>query len=168
MIRLALLAVLVLAPVGRAFAQIERVDARSSAAWIEMLGNGGLYSLNAETYIAESVVVRAGFASWNTQDLFYYGANDRYITAPLTTSYVRGSGDSKLETGLGLMFGRSSTNSDGGATFVNATAIFGYRYEPADRRVIYRIVATPFLPLQGDYPHDSFLISIGMSAGFQF
>lgn len=168
MIRFALVTALVLTPVGRVSAQYERMDTRHSAAWFEFLGNGGVYSLNVETYVSESVVVRAGFARWKVDD-FFWGSDDRYITAPATASYVRGSGNSKLETGLGLMFGHRREEFDNRSmTIVNATGIFGYRYEPADHRVIYRIVATPFLPLQGDYPDGSFLFSIGMSVGFQF
>lgn len=174
-IRWILLAGLLLAATPPAAAQFEQVDTRPSAAWFEFLGNGGLYSLNVERYVAPSVIARAGFAMWDTDD-FLWGADDRYVTVPVTASVVRGPGSYKLEAGAGLMLGRrsydagrySDREADGAESFVNVTGIFGFRYEPPDHRVIYRFVATPFLPLRGDYPDARFLLSIGMSAGFQF
>lgn len=60
---------LLLGVVSDASAQQPQAPGRRNAAYVELLGNGGLYSFNYERAV-RAVRLRIGIASWTAEDLF--------------------------------------------------------------------------------------------------
>ncbi len=50
------------------YGQTDASKASRNNAYLEVLGNGGLYSLNYERIVVEHFALRVGFASWKSQD----------------------------------------------------------------------------------------------------
>ena len=80
-----------------------------NAVYLELLGNGGLYSVNFERILYDTLALRVGFATWNSPAIFYDGTPpDRFMTVPVTVSYLLGGGERKLELGGGVTAGRAT------------------------------------------------------------
>ena len=145
---------------------------RASAVYVELLGNGGVYSVNYERALTPAVRVRVGAASWTT-DSFWSDAETRIQTFPITLHVVSGGGAHHLETGIGVLPGHRGRDRDFGMSggFVSLIAFVGYRFEPPPRRFVFRAGFTPFYGF-GDpsvaYPEQGFLPSLGFSFGARF
>lgn len=145
-----------------------------NAIYVELLGSGGLYSLNYERRIG-TARARVGFSNWTVDDLFGAG-KDRYTVLPLTVSHVAGSGNHHLESGGGVTIGHTAFSSsfDGSRTssgFVSLTGLLGYRYQKPASGFIFRAVLTPFYGFgreQVAYPDQGFFPSFGISFGSAF
>lgn len=151
-----------------AFAQEASPDARNSAWYLELLGNGGLYSVNYERRVRPNQVLRFGAAAWTSEDLFS-DSETRIYSFPITTSYLAGSPKHKFEIGGGLLLGHQKNEFGKKGFFRALTGIIGYRYE-ADSGFLFRTGLTPFYGLtKGDaaYPEEGAAASIGMSFGFR-
>ena len=145
-------------------------DSRN-AVFVELLGNGGAYSLNYERQLTDSLGVRVGYATWTNADLFPLGSLDHYETVPVTVSYLLGRGERKLELGGGVTFGkRTPYTSNSDRSFRTLTAIIGYRSHPR-KGYLFRVGLTPFYSFEdGDdaYPDPGFTFSLGVSFGYRF
>lgn len=147
-----------------------------NAVYLELLGNGGLYSVNFERILHDTLALRVGFATWNSPALFYDGTPpNRLTTVPVTMSYLLGGGERKLEFGGGVTFGRAtrdrSSSDKRNFSFSNLTGIVGYRSQPPGRGYLFRAGVTPFYSFdQGDeaYPDPGFTLSAGVSFGYRF
>lgn len=148
----------------------------ANAVYVELLGNGGLYSLNYDRRVADAVALRVGFGAWTADDLFLgEEAETSFITVPVTAAWLMGSGNRRIELGGGVLLGSRSREEAFGegetsSSFVSLTGIVGYRYQPA-RGFMFRVALTPFFGLgDGDeaYPEDGFMPSVGISAGYAF
>ncbi len=147
-----------------------------NAVYLELLGNGGLYSVNFERMLNDTLALRIGFATWNSPALFYDGTPpDRLTTVPVTVSYLLGSGERKLELGGGVTIGRATRDRSSihqkSSSFSNLTGIIGYRSQPPGRGYLFRAGVTPFYSFdQGDdaYPDPGFTLSAGVSFGYRF
>lgn len=155
----------------------QHVPAQTSsrnAAYIELLGSGGLYSLNVERRVRD-VHIRVGFASWSFDDSFGAGETDM-VTVPFTLSHVRGRDNHHLESGGGFTLGhRTFTSAFGEPTtssgFVTLTGLVGYRYQKPGPGFIFRALFTPLLGLGDDdvaYPDRGFTPTMGISFGYAF
>lgn len=147
-----------------------------STLYLELGGNGGLFSLNADRRVGERLVLRVGVADWTTQGW----TSDRetsLTTVPITASHLFGTGSSRFELGGGLLAGRRT--EEGGfwgeprtsGRFASLTGIVGYRRQPEGRGFMYRISFTPFLGISGGehaYPVSGFFPSAGLSVGYAF
>ena len=151
----------------------------NNAAYVELLGSGGVASLNYERRIG-AVRARVGYGGWTTSDLFGAG-KEEFTTIPITLSHLRGSGRHHLEAGGGVTFGtRTFTSSFGEpatrSSFTTLTGILGYRYQKPGGGFLFRAVFTPFFGLSPEddgYPNDSypssgFTPSAGISLGAAF
>ena len=153
-------------------AQETGLPASKNGVYLELLGNGGLYSLNYERAVTGPVRVRAGAAAWTAESV-WSEAKTRFRTFPMMLQIVPGSGAHHLEAGVGVLLGRRSPESDVGQSggFVSLIGLFGYRYEPPGRRIVVRAGFTPFYGY-GDssiaYPEKGFLPSLGFSLGARF
>ena len=150
----------------------------NNTAYFELLGNGGPASLNYERHFRPNSAVRIGVSSWRLTESSLGSVNERTsVTAfPLMVNHFRGAGRHKLELGGGVLVGqlreqRLSDQLSESSIFVNATATVGYRYQKAQRGVIFRAGWTPFYGF-GDsdetYVEGGFLNSIGFSVGYGF
>jgi hypothetical protein len=153
-----------------------------NSVYLEFLGNGLFYSINFEHLFTESLGGRVG-AGYISPGLVSAG------TFPLMACYLIGSGNNKLELGLGacvILQSETQSFSFSGAeneelkgNGVLGTATVAYRYQRADRRFIFRVGLTPFY---GKFVRETFLPSYhyvyddvygfrpwgGISAGYAF
>ena len=141
------------------------------AVYLELLGSGGVVSLNYEREIADGVLVRAGFGSWTATSLFS-DAETKFTTVPVTIAAVRGDRH-RVEFGGGVTFGRRARELFAGRTdnFVSLTGLVGYRYEKPGRGLLFRAGVTPFYGFGEEdvaYPEKGFFPSFGVSLGYSF
>jgi len=143
-----------------------------SAIYIELAGQGLLYSVNYEYLLADDISVRIGYSQWTISSLFLFTAGELSFTGfPVMVNYLSGSGSGHLELGLGVMpmkisldghdilFGTDVSNS---ATLLIGTATLGYRYQPPDGGFVFRIGLTPF------FNEKVIAVSGGLSMGVAF
>ena len=163
---------LLVAAATPAYGQETLPPARDNAVYVELLGSGGLYSVNYERALPPAFRVRAGAAAW-TAESFWSDAKTRFRTFPIMLLIVPGGGAHHLEAGIGAHLGQRSRERDVGESggFVSLIAVVGYRYEPRQRRLFVRAGFTPFYGF-GDssdaYPEEGFFPSLGLSLGARF
>jgi hypothetical protein len=157
-------------------AQASAAPVSRNAVYFEILGNGGVYSFNYERMLTESLGLRVGYAAWDSPLLWDGGSPpDRYVTVPVTASYLLGPGERKLELGGGILFGKGTfgrfEDSRRDFSFRTITAIVGYRSQPPGRGYLFRAGITPFYSLDDGeeaYPDPGFTFSAGVSFGYRF
>lgn len=151
-------------------AQDATAPVRANAVYLELLGNGGLFSINYERPITPAVRVRVGAGSW-TAESFWSDAEMRIATFPLMLHVVPGRGGHRLEVAAGVLPGHRQREFGESGAFLSLTGLVGYRYEPPGRWFLFRAGFTPFCAL-GDpataYPDEGFLPSLGLSFGARF
>lgn len=147
----------------RAQQQSMSLPSAKNAAYVELAGNGLLYTVNYDRYFTPQINGRIGFMR--------AGVSDVSLTAiPLTANYLIGSGGSKLELGVGPQIlivsvdvaGSDFAGFDEDATAVAGTATIGYRYQPRDGGFVFRIGLTPVFSQFGFQPWA------GLSLGYSF
>jgi hypothetical protein len=171
-VALALILFLGVGPTSRAQAQ-DTTTVGANAGYVEVLGNGGLFSVNYERMLSETLGVRVGVSNWMIQDR----RRKTVTTFPLTVTILPGGWNGGLELGGGLVLGnkkeeerdfpfdpwlRSETT-----TIVDLTGVLGYRWIWPSGWLV-RLAFTPFLALSGDYPDEGFSPSVGISVGRVF
>ncbi|MGE0321699.1 MAG: hypothetical protein AB7S68_05310 [Polyangiaceae bacterium] len=128
--------------------------------YIELLGNGGLYSLNYERNLTDDVAARVGFSyislSASAGD---DSANVTFMSFPLMANYLLGGGNHHLELGAGATVlyasGEAETGgsrSSGEGVGVAGTATVGYRYQPRDGGFLFKVGFTPLVGSGGFLP----------------
>jgi hypothetical protein len=150
-------------------------DFAPNAIYVELLGNGLIYSVNYDRLISPSTGFRVGFGyigiSGGT-DADGNSISASLLTIPATFNYFIGSIDSrgmmsssKLELGLGIVFvhaGASYGGLSGGGSGIGGTATIGYRLQPWDGGFVFRIGFTPVFVLSDFLPYG------GLSLGYSF
>jgi hypothetical protein len=143
---------------------------------LEILGNGGVYSLNVERKLGSNFYGRVGVGTWENENFFEFGESS-FVVFPVMGNMLLGKGSSKLEIGAGFLFGRYNFESafgeenDREATIFSFTGVVGYRYHNPAGGFMARIGLTPFLDLTGDenaYPDTGLFLSGGVSVGYSF
>ena len=74
----------------------------ANAAYLELFGNGGVFSINYERAVTPSVRLRVGAASWTAQS-FWSDAETRFATFPLMLHVVPGRGAHRFEAAIGVL-----------------------------------------------------------------
>ncbi|MFQ5865286.1 MAG: hypothetical protein ACE5IW_08680 [bacterium] len=160
----ALASLLVMTLPDNSFAQSARTDHNSI--YLELLGNGILYSINYDRMFSESICGRIGIMYIPTGEVD--GEENVNVTiVPVTANYLVGKGKHKLELGLGALFVFADRDFDeqGGAVDeqgVAGTATFGYRFQPLNGGFVFRIGFTPIFTDNGFAPWG------GLSFGYGF
>jgi hypothetical protein len=135
-----------------------------SAVYVELLGNGLLYSINYDHRIAPKLAARVGVMGLG-------GVSDSssaaVFTAPVMLSYLFGEGNSHFEVGAGLILAAGAVDEvdpleDESFSRAFGTATLGYRYQRPDGGFIFRTGLTPF------FDHTGFAPSFGISFGYGF
>lgn len=157
------------------FSSMAQSSSAKTSFYLELLGNGGPYSLNFEQYLFSNINGRVGFASWTNEVDF---GEESFFTIPIMANALFGEKNSKLELGAGVMLGRKSfkpTSSLGEEerkeSISNLTGVIGYRYQRPAGGIIFRAGLTPFLALgdeEDPYPDNGFSLSGGLSLGYNF
>lgn len=137
-----------------------------NGAYLELLGNGGLYSLNYERLLAPALGGRVGIMTFGGEG--EEGDRVRIILAPVMANYLAGGGPHRLEVGAGPVIAyaagtiREDDIGEVSGIGVAATATLGYRYHPPAGGFIFRAGLTPILSSAGLSP------SVGLSLGYAF
>jgi hypothetical protein len=136
-----------------------------NAIYLDLAGPGLFYSINYDRVIVDDVSARIGFsylsigASADSGSGTTASAEFSYIAIPITASYLGlGSESNMFEVGGGgiiMNFKGSglveSSDASAGAsashTTLGLTAMAGYRHQPADGGFVFRIGASPVMPL---------------------
>lgn len=140
----------------------------NNAVFIELLGNGGVYSLNYER-IFDNFSVRAGFSyiSIEAETTYKCGQSGcseargrvSLTTFPVVGNYFLGGANHKLQLGAGVLLasvsGRAEsdfTASDASGFGVAGTAVVGYRYLPRKGGFNFGVGFTPLVGAGGFLP----------------
>lgn len=134
--------------------------------YLELLGNGGLYSVNYDRLFTENFGGRIGFMYISSLDFIIVSAED-FVLFPVLLNYFVGNRH-KLELGAGVIFvsvksvGAFGFKSNSGGSNIVGTAVIGYRYQNPDGGFLFRIGFTPMINSEGIEPWG------GISFGFSF
>lgn len=157
----------------------------SNAVYLEVLGNGGAFSLNYERALPRAAAIRIGAAMWTTSDLLSSYSETTVTSVPVMLGWLRASGAHHLELGAGVVAGRKVQSNedifgestvDSWSDFISLTGTLGYRrqrrLQPGDRIAhVFRLAFTPFFGFgseSGAYPDRGFFPSAGISYGLAF
>lgn len=123
-----------------------------NALYVELLGNGGFYTLNYERRFIEDLSARIGFGFISVSATAGSASSRASVMSiPLMANYL-GIGNDRhhLELGAGLIlvYASAATSSadsiaSGSAFGVGGTATVGYRYQPRDGGFLFRVGFTP-------------------------
>lgn len=161
-------------------AQTPPTPLAKTSLYLEVLGNGGLYSVNVERLLSAQLGARVGFATWTIFEACehtFAECEESFVTFPLLGNVLFGRGSSRLEVGAGLLLVRRRFESVPGAvsdrsrTILDVTGVVGYRYQRPTGGLLFRIGLTPFLALSGGedaYPDSGLFLSGGASLGYTF
>lgn len=138
-----------------------------NSAYVELLGSGGMYSVNYDRLLTNWAGARIGFSYFNPRDPGF--TNESVMTIPVMLNVFVGDGNSRFEFGAGILYLSVSGNYEflsSGST-LDASAIWittaiGYRYQPTDGGFLFRVNFTPIFGAGHVMPFA------GISAGVAF
>jgi hypothetical protein len=137
-------------------------DRAKNTFFVELLGNGLLYSLNYERFFTPRLGIRIG-------GMYVEGNDEGESVAlgmfPVMGTYLFTEGNHHFETGLGAGFGTAAVDLDVGEDWGSAvfgTATLGYRYQKPEGGVLFRAGFTPI------FGEGGFLPWFGLSVGYAF
>lgn len=134
--------------------------AQKRSAYFELLGSGGLGSMNYEQVFYQKsnyqFTWRAGLSVAPIDK-----NNGVGIIFPLLLNTRIGKQKHKLELGIG----QGVTITTKGHLFILAPALLGYRYEPVNKSLFYRVSYTPLISYIIDFQVQNWL---GLSVGYTF
>ena len=143
--------------------QTSTTNFKQNQLYLELAGNGLIYSINYERFLSEDFTIRGGFGI--TPGLIFIEGT--FIHIPVTASYLIGSKTSKLELGLGATYFAGEDTEifgldAGDQSLMFLTGIIGYRYtSPAG--FVFRVF---FTPLYSSESEPNFNPYGGLSFGF--
>ena len=164
----ALVLALGLAAAGTASAQETPGPRRASNSFfVELGGNGLVYSLNGEHFFTPKLGVRvgAGLLAVHVEDSS--GDSDaNVLLVPVMGTYLLGEGNSHFEVGAGVGLATAGIDDvDLGnehASALYGTATFGYRYQKPTGGVVFRAGFTPIVAAGNIIPW------VGVGVGYAF
>ena len=155
-----ILSLLVIVLSDSAFSQ-----SKPNSFYLELVGSGGLYSINYDRLFTENFGLRIGFMYFDTEWLLFFSDVEMFLF-PTTLNYLVGTGKHKFELGAGPVFVFGNVSFFGSdpvsGSGVGWTGTIGYRYQQNDGGFMWRIGFTPFLAGGELFP------SGGISFGFSF
>lgn len=142
-------------------------DFARNSIFVEVLGNGLLYSLNYDHKIFNHLSARLGGMYVGGLESEDVGEDISLLFVPVMANYLVGNGNSRLEIGAGITFGHAGGDWDGlgevsGGGVTAFTSTIGYRLQPVDGGFLFRIGFTPTFTSGGVVP------LIGLSLGGTF
>lgn len=155
-------------------------DFAKNGLYLELIGNGGLYSINYERFLASDFSVRVGFGSYSSEtwwDSLWSNEETTITAVPILGNFFYGNGNNRLELGAGVLLGTQKVKNswveerNGTSTIFNLTAVVGYRYQNPTGGFIFRAGVTPFIALKGGedaFPGEGLTLSGGLSVGYAF
>lgn len=146
---------------GASAANAQETATAPHAIYLEVLGNGVLYSLNYERRFTPHISGRVGFMYTRAESEGSFSddlaqANVRSSGSvwlvPLMINYLSGQGNNHFEAGVGVLLGSAELG----------TATLGYRYQRPDGGFVFRAGFTPV------FNREFFLPWFGISVGRSF
>lgn len=143
-----------------------RSQSHPNSIYLELLGNGGLYSINYDRLLSDNVGIRLGLMYLSEASFLFVTAKDITVI-PVTLNFFTG-GEHKLEFGAGVSMVSVSgadflgLEKNSGESTAVPTATLGYRYQPADGGFLFRIGFTPIFGPDGVAP----LLGISFGSAF--
>lgn len=135
--------------------------AAKNSVYAELLGPGGLYSINFDRFVAESVALRVGLSyisatATATGSTGTASSTATLMTLPLTVSYLGiGNPSHMFEIGGGIVGVYGSVTNEGGSTATSSddvegagaagTLLAGYRYQPPEGGFMLRVGLSSFV-----------------------
>jgi hypothetical protein len=120
------------------------------AMYMEIGGQGVLYTLNYDYRFAKFFAARVGFTHYTIPNFFF---SDLTVTAfPIMGEFLVGGKEHFFEIGLGIMptIGESSFHFfSSSKSAVVGTANIGYRYQPSDEGLLFRASLPIFVTSTG-------------------
>lgn len=147
----------------------QEVILSKNSIFFEILGNGGLFSINYERGFTSNLYGRLGFSHWTAKNS--WGPGTKIMTTiPVLVTYFTGHKQSHFEIGGGFLFGKYKDYYGSNSTIVDLTSFVGYRYQSPGNGILLRIGLTPFLSLdnKANYPDKGLDLSGGVSYGYHF
>lgn len=143
------------------FCSMAQNDFTGNCAFLELGGNGGIFSINYETNLEKIQKSRIKFL-YRTGLSFYPGDQNTGTTFVLPQSFNMLIGETHyLELGVGESF----TFTTRAAFFMRAVLNVGYRFMSPEKRIFYRVTYTPFISHFWDVQMSQWA---GASIGYQF
>lgn len=142
--------------------------------FIELGGNGGIYTINYDRIVSDNFSLRAGLGYMAIGATASSGGSSASASVsmtmiPVIANFMVGSNNHKLELGAGLTFFHMSGTSSSLGNTVKAsgfspvgTAVAGYRYVPHKGGFTFRAGVTPL------FTTEDFLPWGGVSFGYLF
>ncbi len=134
--------------------------------FVELGGNGVLYSLNYDRKFTDHVSGRVGGMGFSVES---NNGADRVslLLFPTMINYLIGSGNSRLELGAGLLWGIAEGEledygSFNGLGLAGVTSTIGYRLQPETGGFNFRVGLTPY------FSDGTFQFWGGLGLGFGF
>ncbi len=125
------------------------------------MGSGGVYSVNYERHLTGRWSGRIGYAQLNSSrgnGGLEIDRNGTFRSIPITVTYLTGRRASGFELGAGttLMWDSSTLETIGPLQFdvepssrIFATLVTGYRLQPENRGMLFRVGFTPLFGIDG-------------------
>ena len=155
-----ILSLLVIVLSSTAFSQ-----SKPNSFYIELVGSGGLYSINYDRLFTENIGARIGFMYFDSEWLLFFTDVEMFLI-PTTLNYLVGTGKHKFELGAGPVFVFGNVSFFGSdpvsGSSVGWTGTIGYRYQQNNGGFMWRIGFTPA------FFSGEFFPSAGISLGFSF
>ena len=143
-------------------------DFARNSIFVELLGNGVLYSLNYDHKFFDHASARIGFSYIPLSGGSSSNPDDRVqvLLVPILVNYLVGNGNSRLELGAGPLLAGVSANVENetinGVGNGGFTGTIGYRLQPRDGGFLFRIGLTPIISA------ELFQVWGGLSLGATF
>jgi|SRR5690554_549815 len=123
--------------------------------YFELLGSGGLYSINYEQFVTNGVSLRGGIS------YFSIGDKNSVLTVPVTLHHLRYlKNDSFFDLNIGMTF---MSADDKKYSFI--VLGLGFREQPISKNLFTRFTFNPFLKLTET---KRIGVTIGMSIGYTY
>lgn len=131
----------------------ENYTVGKTSLFLELGGSGWLYSVNIDHKIHPFISLRGGLSAVPTGDFNFIGGPILINALPTWNSH-------RFEIGAGALLGHFSNNSNeplfnntiqpGESDIVVFLALnTGYRYQPINRNLFFRVAYTPFITSEG-------------------
>ncbi len=152
-------------PLFKCYSQSENVI------YLELLGNGGRYSINYEKSLIETFKFRFGVAHWSQKigavpGVVVKESKRTTTTIPVLFSMVSRAPVHHFEVGIGGTFGFTNKREDN--RIISASSFIGYRFQKRKTGLLLRAGFTPFYGFEGDFPDKGLFLSGGLSVGYHF
>ncbi len=121
----------------------------TSGIYIELLGNGYVWTGNYEFKVIQNTRMRFGLG-YSTLPLVFVDPA-KLLAFPVMLNYITGNGDHHFEFGSGFT-GMILNILDDSNLNIDLSVVVGYRYQKPGKGIIFRAGLTPLLPVV--YPDD--------------